>query len=80
MGGVRWRHGYGRARCPKDADVTLALHRARADLAAEASGPVGDLDDRAALRIAWPRRAAGHVSDNTGKDPREMFLTLGWSM
>lgn len=58
-------------------DVTVAFYREREALSAEASGLVEALDDRAALWIAWPRRAAGHVSDITENDLRDLFLPLG---
>lgn len=35
------------------------------------------LADDAALWVAWPRRAAGHVSDITENALREVFLPLG---
>ncbi|MFD5405616.1 DUF3052 domain-containing protein [Streptomyces griseorubiginosus] len=62
---------------PRGADVVVAFHREYARLAAEASGLVEDLADQAALWIAWPRRAAGHVSDITENGLREVFLPLG---
>jgi len=62
---------------PQGADVTLAFYRAHADLAAEAPALVADLADDAMLWIAWPRKAAGHVSDITENDLRDLFLPLG---
>ncbi len=62
---------------PRGADVVVAFHREYARLAAEAAGLVEDLADQAALWIAWPRRAAGHVSDITENALREVFLPLG---
>lgn len=62
---------------PRGADVTLAFHRSHGDLVAEAPGLVGDLADHAMLWIAWPRRAAGHVSDITENGLRDLFLPLG---
>ena len=62
---------------PRGADVVVAFHREYAGLAGEASGLVEDLADQAALWIAWPRRAAGHVSDITENGLREVFLPLG---
>jgi hypothetical protein len=58
-------------------DVTLAFYRAGADLTAEAAGLARELADDAMLWIAWPRRAAGHVSDITENDLRDTFLPLG---
>jgi hypothetical protein len=62
---------------PKGAEVTVAFFRARAEPAAQAAGLVRDLSDEAMLWIAWPRRAAGHDSDITENDLREIFLPLG---
>ncbi|AZP19416.1 DUF3052 domain-containing protein [Streptomyces aquilus] len=62
---------------PRGMDVTVAFHRERARLAAEAAALVRDLADDAMLWIAWPRKAAGHVSDITENDLRELFLPLG---
>lgn len=60
-----------------DADVTLAFFRELDDLAAEGPALAADLADRAMLWIAWPRKAAGHVSDITENDLRDVFLPLG---
>ena len=62
---------------PEGADVALAFHRSRQDLEARAQELVAALDDRAMLWIAWPRKAAGHVSDITENGLREVFLPLG---
>lgn len=62
---------------PKEADVTLAFYREAAVLAAEGPGLVEALADSAMLWIAWPRKAAGHVSDITEDGLRELFLPLG---
>ncbi|MGW0874074.1 DUF3052 domain-containing protein [Streptomyces sp. NPDC002740] len=62
---------------PRDADLTVAFYRGRADLAAETPALVRDLADDAMLWIAWPRKAAGHVSDITENDLRDLFLPLG---
>lgn len=59
------------------ADVTVAFFRAAHDLSAEAAALVGDLDDKAMLWIAWPRRAGGHTSDITDNVLRELLLPLG---
>lgn len=61
----------------RGADVVLAFYRQRAALAAEAAVLVGGLADTAMLWIAWPRKAAGHVSDLTEDALREFFLPLG---
>ena len=62
---------------PRGADVVVAFHREYARLVGEAPGLVEELADQAALWIAWPRRAAGHVSDITENALREIFLPLG---
>ncbi|WP_053853278.1 DUF3052 family protein [Streptomyces sp. NRRL B-24085] len=61
----------------RGADVVVTFHREYARLAAEAGDLVTGLADDAALWIAWPRRAAGHVSDITENSLREVFLPLG---
>ncbi|MET7699921.1 MULTISPECIES: DUF3052 domain-containing protein [unclassified Streptomyces] len=62
---------------PRGEDVTVAFYREREALAAEAPALVEGLDDRAVLWIAWPRKAAGHVSDIAENDLRDLFLPLG---
>ncbi|MFF3711287.1 DUF3052 domain-containing protein [Streptomyces phaeochromogenes] len=62
---------------PKGADVTLVFYREAAVLTAEGPGLVEALADSAMLWIAWPRKAAGHVSDITENGLRELFLPLG---
>jgi hypothetical protein len=62
---------------PRGADVAVAFYRSYVDLVAEGPGLVGDLADDAMLWIAWPRRAAGHVSDITESGLRDLFLPLG---
>ncbi|MDQ0582542.1 DUF3052 domain-containing protein [Streptomyces rishiriensis] len=62
---------------PRDADVTVAFYRDHAHLAAETPALVLDLADDAMLWIAWPRKAAGHVSDLTENALRDLFLPLG---
>ncbi|MFD3378866.1 MULTISPECIES: DUF3052 domain-containing protein [unclassified Streptomyces] len=62
---------------PEGADVTLAFYREAAVLAAEGPGLVEALADSAMFWIAWPRKAAGHVSDITENGLRELFLPLG---
>ncbi|MFJ6085912.1 DUF3052 domain-containing protein [Streptomyces sp. NPDC092369] len=62
---------------PRPADITLAFHRTHATLAAEAPDLVAALADSAMLWIAWPRKAAGHVSDIAENDLRDLFLPLG---
>nr|WSY52838.1 DUF3052 domain-containing protein [Streptomyces sp. NBC_00886] len=62
---------------PRGADVTVAFYREWRQLDAEGPGLVADLADTAMLWIAWPRRAAGHVSDITENALRDLFLPLG---
>ncbi|GAA4062258.1 DUF3052 domain-containing protein [Streptomyces shaanxiensis] len=62
---------------PGGADATIAFHRSYGDLVKEAPALVDDLADDAMLWIAWPRRAAGHVSDITENSLRDLFLPLG---
>ena len=62
---------------PRGADITVAFYRSYGDLAAEGAGLAGDLADHAMLWIAWPRKAAGHVSDITENGLRDLFLPLG---
>ncbi|MES5819629.1 DUF3052 domain-containing protein [Streptomyces sp. RG80] len=62
---------------PGGVDVALAFYREHRVLAAEAAALVEDLADDAMLWIAWPRKAAGHVSDISENDLRELFLPLG---
>ncbi|MHB9860025.1 DUF3052 domain-containing protein [Streptomyces sp. YIM S03343] len=62
---------------PRGADIALAFYGTHARLSAEAPALVRDLADDAMLWIAWPRKAAGHVSDITENALRELFLPLG---
>jgi hypothetical protein len=62
---------------PHSVDITLAFYRTHAALAAEAPALVAALADSAMLWIAWPRKAAGHVSDIAENDLRDLFLPLG---
>jgi hypothetical protein len=62
---------------PRGADVTVAFYRERRQLDAEGPDLVLDLADTAMLWIAWPRKAAGHVSDITENGLRDLFLPLG---
>ncbi|MFF4504922.1 DUF3052 domain-containing protein [Streptomyces sp. NPDC001401] len=62
---------------PRGADVTVAFYRDHRTLAEEAPALVTALADHAMLWIAWPRKAAGHVSDIAENDLRDLFLPLG---
>ena len=58
-------------------DVTVAFFRERRQLVAEGPELVRELADAAMLWIAWPRKAAGHASDLTENQLRDLFLPLG---
>ena len=62
---------------PRGADVTVAFFRDHRTLAEDAPVLVTALADDAMLWIAWPRKAAGHVSDIAENDLRDLFLPLG---
>ncbi|MCX4811929.1 hypothetical protein OG601_15065 [Streptomyces sp. NBC_01239] len=57
--------------------MTVAFHRERRQLDAEGPELVRELADAAMLWIAWPRKAAGHASDLTENQLRDLFLPLG---
>jgi len=57
------------------ADVIVAFVRSAAELAPTAWGE--DIRPDGAVWIAWPRKAAGHVSDVTENGIREAVLPLG---
>jgi hypothetical protein len=59
-----------------DVDVALVFCRTAADLAVVPS-LVGALPTRAALWVAWPRKAGGHVSDVDENLLREALLPTG---
>lgn len=58
-------------------DVTVAFVRSRRQLERDADRLDRNLDDDAALWIAWPRRAGGHHSDVTEDLLREVLLPRG---
>jgi hypothetical protein len=62
---------------PEEADVVLAFYRDAARLRSEAAEMTATLRPEACLWLLWPRRAAGHRSDITDNDLREIFLPLG---
>ncbi|NYE96590.1 hypothetical protein FHU41_002840 [Psychromicrobium silvestre] len=66
-----------RAEDSPEADVVLAFFRELTVLRAASSKLALELDDRAMLWIAWPRKAAGHRSDITENSLRELLLPLG---
>jgi hypothetical protein len=59
------------------ADVVVAFVRSSADLAARLPALAQRVFPAGGLWIAWPRRAAGHVSDVTENGVREQVLPLG---
>ena len=66
----------GRASVLRDADVIVAFCRSSADVAELASSAPA-LAAGSALWLAWPRKAAGHVSDVTENLLREILLPTG---
>lgn len=58
------------------ADVVVAFCRASSDVA-EVAAHATSLPANAALWLAWPRKAAGHVSDVTDNLLRELLLPVG---
>jgi hypothetical protein len=59
------------------ADVVVAFYRRREALEEDTPGIVRDLPHAGALWIAWPRRAAGHTSDITENNLRDLLLPTG---
>ena len=60
-----------------DADVVIAFFRAEADIAARLPVVARRVFPAGAVWAAWPRRAAGHVSDITDNIVRRHALDLG---
>jgi len=60
----------------KDVDVVIAFCRSRADVVATRA-LVTVLGASSALWVAWPRKAAGHMSDVTENLLRELLLPTG---
>jgi hypothetical protein len=58
-------------------DVVLAFTRSRAVLQAQLPALARAIHPDGALWIAWPRRAAGHVSDMLEQHIRDAALPLG---
>ncbi|HET9188432.1 MAG TPA: hypothetical protein VFN80_10780 [Acidothermaceae bacterium] len=58
------------------AEVVVAFCRSSADVAKLAAAATS-LSVNAALWVAWPRKAAGHVSDVTENLLRELLLPVG---
>jgi hypothetical protein len=59
------------------ADVIVAFVRAEAELASRVEALGQRIFPTGALWIAWPRKAAGHVSDMTENAIRDAALPLG---
>jgi hypothetical protein len=59
------------------ADVIVAFVRSRAELSARLPDLIPRIFPAGALWIAWPRRAAGHVSDLGDAAVREAGLAAG---
>lgn len=59
------------------ADVIIAFYRRLGDLRRDAPTVAAQLRPAAMLWIAWPRKAAGHVSDISERDLREALLPTG---
>jgi hypothetical protein len=59
------------------ADVVVAFQRSLASLHAEAAALAASITTAGLVWVAWPRRAAGHVSDLTDKSVRDTMLALG---
>lgn len=74
--GARVERASTSASALRDADVAVAFCRSSEDVARLAS-LAGDVPVRSALWIAWPRKAAGHVSDVTENLLRELLLPTG---
>jgi hypothetical protein len=71
-----------RAAPPSDAaaiaaDVIVVFCRSRRQLERDLPGLTAHLPATSSLWIAWPRRAAGHTSDITENDLRELLLPVG---
>ncbi|MDX6297110.1 MAG: hypothetical protein QOI51_967 [Nocardioidaceae bacterium] len=62
---------------PEPADVVVSFFASRQELARRLPGLVDRIYPAGALWLAWPRRAAGHVSDLTDNVVREHALALG---
>jgi hypothetical protein len=60
-----------------EADVVLAFFRNAAALRRSAPALATKLRRGAALWVAWPRRAGGHMSDVTDQLLREVLLPVG---
>lgn len=59
------------------ADVIISFVRATVELTDRIDDLARQIFPNGALWVAWPRRAAGHLSDVTENGIRETVLTLG---
>jgi hypothetical protein len=66
-----------RRRSATRADVVVAFYGALRDLRDEAASLVDAIADDGLLWVAWPRKAAGHVSDLSDEAVRATMLPLG---
>lgn len=62
---------------PEEADVILAFCRTATEVRADAEALVAALRPQSCLWLLWPRRAAGHTSDITDNDLRDLMLPFG---
>jgi len=62
---------------PAPVDVLLAFFSSAADLDAQVGALAERIRPAGALWIAWPRKAAGHISDVTENLIRDVVLPLG---
>lgn len=69
--------GTERAAPDAPADVIVAFARSAADLRQHVTALAERIRPAGALWIAWPRKAAGHVSDVTENLIRDVALPLG---
>jgi len=74
--GTRVARARRSASAMKNEHVVVAFCRASSDVAA-LRADVAQLESTASLWLAWPRKAAGHVSDVTENLLREMLLPTG---
>jgi len=58
-------------------DVIVAFVRSEADFAKRMDRLLAAVHDHAALWMAWPRKAGGHVSDLTEQHFRDVLLPTG---
>jgi hypothetical protein len=66
-----------RRRTPTPADVVVAFYRARRELEREAAVLAAAIEVDGMVWSAWPRKAAGHVSDLGDEVVRAALLAVG---